>query len=97
MLLGVLNLSLLEQNQAEVGVEDEDVGVLLGQPAIDHFRLGIRVGLEVDEAEEIENVRVIGTQFLRALQLPSRLGVPAFLKRLASAVVVEEKNTLIEG
>src|SRR6184192_3081794 len=34
------------------------------------YRLGIRVGLEVDEAEEIENVRVIGTQFLRALQLP---------------------------
>src|SRR6202040_4228727 len=89
--------ALFEKDQPEVRVEDEDVGILFRQTAINHLGLREGVGLEVDESEKIQNVRIIRPQLLRALQLPSGLGVPTFLERFAPAVVVEEKNTLIEG
>src|SRR5712691_7925516 len=94
--LGVLELPLLEQNQSEVGVEDEDVRILFRQAAVDHLRLGIRVGLEVDETEEIEDVGVIRTKLLCVLQVAAGLGESGFLERFAATVVVEKKNALIE-
>ena len=97
MLLRVFDLSLLEQNQAEVGVKNEDAGILARQPSIDHFRLGIRIRLEVDETEEVEDVGVIRTQLLRTLQFPPGLGIAPVLKRFAPAVVMEKKNALIKG
>ena len=50
-------------------------GILARQPPVDDLGLGERVGLEVDQAEEIEHVGVVGTQPLRSLQLAPRLGV----------------------
>src|SRR5438552_17423360 len=97
MLLRIFDLSLLEQNEAEVGVKNEDAGILAGQPSINHFGLRIRIRLEVDEAEEVEDIGVIGTQLLRTLQLPPRFGIASILERFAPAVVMEKKNALIKG
>ena len=95
-LLGVVELALLEQNEAEVGVKDEDFGVLARESPIDHFRFRERVRLEIDESEEVQDVGVVRAQFLRVLQLPARLGKSRFLKRFAAAVVMEKENALIE-
>src|SRR5207247_7437707 len=92
----LVELSLFEENQPEVRVEDEDVWVFIDQAAIDDLRLGERVGLEVDQAEEVEDVRVVAAKALRPFQLAPRLGVSPLLERFAATVVVEEKDSLIE-
>src|SRR5204863_6761463 len=87
---------LFEEDQPEVRVKDEDVRIFLHQTAIDDLRLGERIRFEVDQAEEIEDVRVIGTKALRSFELAPRLGIPCLLERFTSPVVVKEKNALIE-
>ena len=96
MLLRIFDLSLLEQNEAEVGVKNEDAGILAGQPSINHFGLRIRIRLEVDEAEEVEDVGVVGAEALRAFELAASFRVTTFLKIFAPAVVVEKKDSLVE-
>src|ERR1051326_6277950 len=96
ILLGLVELSLLEEDQPEVRVEDEDVGVLAHEAPVDDLGLGERVRLEVNQAEEVEDIRVVGAHALRVLQLPARLGVSPLLERFTAAVVMEEEDTLVE-
>src|SRR5438045_3190762 len=77
-------------------MEDEDARIFADEPPVNHLRLGERIRLEVDEAEEVEDVGVVGAHPLRRLELPPRLGVTSFLKRLAAAVVMEEEDALVE-
>ena len=95
-LLRFVELPLLEEDQSEVGVEDEDVGVLADQSSINDLGLGERVRLEVNEAEEVQHVGVVGPEPLRGFELPARFSVTSFLKRFPSAVVVQKKNALVE-
>src|ERR1051326_5045202 len=94
ILLGLVELSLLEEDQPEVRVEDEDVGVLAHEAPVDDLGLGERVRLEVNQAEEVEDIRVVGAHALRLL--PARLGVSPLLERFTAAVVMEEEDTLVE-
>src|SRR5437868_2053786 len=97
VLLGLVELPLLEEDQAEVGVEDEDVGVLAHEAPVDDLGLGERIRLEVDQAEEVEDVGVVGAQALGLLELAPRLGITPFLERFTAAVVMKEEDSLIEG
>src|SRR5438270_10015543 len=94
--LRFIELPLLEKDQAEIGVQDENVWVLDRQPAVDDFSLGERIRFEIDKAEEIENVGIVRTKPLCIFQLAPRLGVPRLLKCFTSAVVVEKENALVE-
>ena len=95
-MLRLVELPLFEQDQPEVGVEDEDVGILGSEASIDHFSFRKRVGLEVDQAEEVQDIRVIGSQPLGVLQFPPPFRITPFLKGLTPPVVVEQKDTLVE-
>ena len=77
-------------------MEDEDVCILIRQSPINHFGFRKRVRFEIDQAEKIQDVGIIGTELLRALQLPPRLGIAPLLEPFPPAVVVKEKNALIE-
>src|SRR6266540_1498190 len=90
-LLGVIELALFEKDQSEVRVQDEYVRVLTRQAAVDHLGFGERIRFEVNETEEIENVGVVGAEFLRVLQLAARFGESTLMKRFATVVVMKEK------
>src|SRR5258708_31337875 len=96
VVLRFVQLPLFEKDQPEVRVEDEDVRVLARQAAVDDFRFRKRVGLEVDQPQQIENVGVLGAQPLSILELTPSLRVASFLKRFTSSVVVEQEDTLVE-
>src|SRR5438132_7489410 len=96
VVLRFVEFSLLEENQSEVRVQDEYAGVLADEPAVDDFRFGEGVGLEVDETEEIEDVGIIRAHALRRFELAPSLGVSSLRERLAAAVVMEEEDALIE-
>jgi len=75
-----------------------DVGAVHGRHESQHVRPEVvAVDQKIDQAEEVEDVGVIGAQLLRTLQLPARLGLASVLKRLAPTVVMQKKNALIKG
>src|SRR4029077_5697645 len=65
VLLRLVKLPLFEEDQPEVGVENENVRILVRQPAIDDLSHGEGVGLEVHQSEEIEHIGVVRAKPLR--------------------------------
>jgi hypothetical protein len=95
--LGLFEPVQLEVDEAQVVVQRGDLGALRGQLAVDLLRLLELVLLEVDEAEQVEDVLVARPQQVRLLQLALRFRELALVVERLPPVEVGEEEPLVEG
>ena len=89
--LGVFEAIQLEGDEAEVVVEGVGLGALRHQLAVDLLRLLELVLLEVDEAEQVQDLGVAGAQEVGLLQLTLRFVQALGVVHLLALVEVGEE------